>query len=65
MTTSILATKLFIPPTKAKFVPRPRIIECLYVDLDRKLTLISAPACFVKTTLLSDLKTYAIKEGED
>ena len=54
MTTSILATKLYIPPTRPELVPRPRLIERLNAGLHRKLTLISAPAGFGKTTLLSE-----------
>jgi LuxR family maltose regulon positive regulatory protein len=54
MTTSILATKLSIPPPRRHVVPRPRLIERLNEGLDCKLTLISAPAGFGKTTLISD-----------
>lgn len=54
MTTSILATKLFIPPIRVKHVPRSRLIERLNEGLNRKLTLISAPAGFGKTTLVSE-----------
>jgi LuxR family maltose regulon positive regulatory protein len=54
MTTSILATKLYIPPTRPELVSRPRLIERLNAGLHRKLTLISAPAGFGKTTLLSE-----------
>ena len=54
MPTTILATKLFIPPHRPKVVPRPRLIELLNEGLHRKLTLISAPAGFGKTTLVSE-----------
>jgi LuxR family transcriptional regulator, maltose regulon positive regulatory protein len=56
MPTSILATKLYIPPPRSKIVLRPRLIERLNEGLSasRKLTLISAPAGFGKTTLVSE-----------
>jgi LuxR family maltose regulon positive regulatory protein len=54
MSTPILATKLYIPPPRPKVVPRPRLIERLNESLHQKLTLISAPAGFGKTTLVSD-----------
>ena len=54
MAVQILATKLYIPPPRAKIVLRPRLIERLNEGLERKLTLISAPAGFGKTTLVSE-----------
>ena len=54
MVTPILATKLYIPPPPAKVVVRPRLVERLNEVLHRKLTLISAPAGFGKTTLISE-----------
>ena len=54
MPTQILATKLYIPPPRPKVVLRPRLIERLEEGVDRSLTLISAPAGFGKTTLLSE-----------
>ena len=54
MPTPILATKLYIPPPRAKIVLRPRLIERLNEGLERKLTLVSAPAGFGKTTLVSE-----------
>ena len=54
MATTILATKLYIPPPRAKIVLRPRLIERLNEGLHRKLTLISASAGFGKTTLVSE-----------
>lgn len=53
MTTPLLTTKLYVPPVPPELVPRPRLIERLNTGLHRKLTLISAPAGFGKTTLLS------------
>src|SRR5512141_2222449 len=56
MPASILATKLYIPPARTKVVLRPRLIERLNEGLSsgRKLTVISAPAGFGKTTLVSE-----------
>jgi len=53
MATSILVTKLFAPPTRTKLVHRPDLLKHLSDGLDRKLTLLSAPAGFGKTTLVS------------
>ena len=50
----ILTTKLYIPPTRQEFVQRTRLIERLDESLNRKLTLISAPAGFGKTTLVTE-----------
>jgi LuxR family maltose regulon positive regulatory protein len=50
----ILATKLYIPKTRSGLVSRPRLLERLDLGTDRKLTLISAPAGFGKTTLLAE-----------
>ena len=56
MSTPILATKLFIPPPRPKVVLRPRLIERLNKGLPAgyRLTIISAPAGFGKTTLVSE-----------
>jgi LuxR family maltose regulon positive regulatory protein len=54
MFTPILATKLYVPPPRSKIVHRPHLIERLNEGLHRKLTLISAPAGFGKTTLVSE-----------
>jgi LuxR family maltose regulon positive regulatory protein len=54
----ILTTKLYPPPTRpiSSIVPRPRLVERLNEGLrgTAGLTLISAPAGFGKTTLVSD-----------
>ena len=54
MSTTVLATKLDIPPPRPNAIHRPRLIERLNEGARRKLTLISAPAGVGKTTLLSD-----------
>ena len=56
MSTPILATKLYIPPPRAKIVLRPRLIEKLNEGFSsgRKLALISASTGFGKTTLVSE-----------
>jgi LuxR family maltose regulon positive regulatory protein len=53
----ILATKLFIPALHTKGVIRPRLLEQLNEGLHRKFTLISAPAGFGKTTLVTQWAT--------
>src|SRR5919199_1811962 len=53
MAPPILATKLYLPPPRPNLVVRPRLIARLNDGLRHKLTLISAPAGFGKTTLLS------------
>src|SRR5919199_1799182 len=54
MATPILATKLYIPPSRPNVVLRSRLSEQLNAGLHHKLTLISAPAGFGKTTLVSE-----------
>lgn len=56
MSAPILTTKLYLPPPRPKVVLRPRLIERLNEGLssDCKLTLISAPAGFGKTTLVGE-----------
>jgi LuxR family maltose regulon positive regulatory protein len=54
VSTPILATKLYIPSPRPELVPRQRLIERLNEGLHRKLTLISAPAGFGKTTLVGE-----------
>jgi LuxR family maltose regulon positive regulatory protein len=49
----LLSTKLYVPPPRAQLVPRPRLLARLDAGLSGKLTLLSAPAGYGKTTLLS------------
>jgi LuxR family maltose regulon positive regulatory protein len=61
VTENILHTKLHIPPLRTSFVSRQRLIDKLNAEPDARLTLISAPAGYGKTTLviawLRDLQT--------
>ena len=54
MAATILITKLFIPQARPELVPRPRLIEQLNRSIHTKLCLISAPAGFGKTTLITE-----------
>jgi LuxR family maltose regulon positive regulatory protein len=54
MDTPLLKTKLYIPPVRPGLVPRPHLVERLNAGLNRKLTLISAPTGFGKTTLVAE-----------
>jgi LuxR family maltose regulon positive regulatory protein len=54
MPVQVLTTKLYIPPSRENVVLRPRLIERLNEGLHRKFILISAPAGFGKTALLSE-----------
>src|SRR5262245_37860168 len=65
MSTPPLATKLYIPPPRPNVVVRPRLSERLNEGLHRKMTLISAPAGFGKTTLLSEWLNRQRLEARD
>lgn len=56
MHSRLLATKFHIPPWRAGLIARPRLLEQLQRGLDekRKLSLISAPAGYGKTTLVTE-----------
>lgn len=56
MPTQILATKLYIPPPRPELIARPRLTAHLNQGLKHApgIILVSAPAGFGKTTLVSD-----------
>ena len=54
MATQLLETKLYVPRLRRGLVARPRLSERLGHWAESKLTLISAPAGFGKTTLLAE-----------
>jgi LuxR family maltose regulon positive regulatory protein len=56
MSEPLLLTKLYISPPRPKIVLRPHLVERLNEGLSssHKLILISAPAGFGKTTLVSE-----------
>jgi LuxR family maltose regulon positive regulatory protein len=53
MQTTLLTTKLFLPPIREELVARPRLTAILSIAFGKGLTLISAPAGYGKTTLVS------------
>ncbi len=56
MSGDLLQTKLYVPRLRPFLIPRPRLIKKLNQGLQQscKLTFISAPAGFGKSTLASD-----------
>jgi LuxR family transcriptional regulator, maltose regulon positive regulatory protein len=50
----LISTKLRVPQARPKLVARPRLTERLNPESGRRLTLITAPAGFGKTTLLGE-----------
>ena len=56
MHTTLLRTKLFVPPPRSSLVPRPHLVDKLNQGLRHgcRLILVSAPAGFGKTTLVTD-----------
>jgi LuxR family transcriptional regulator, maltose regulon positive regulatory protein len=53
MTTALLTTKLYRPPSRSQSVVRQRLLDQLNSGLARSVTLVIAPAGGGKTTLLS------------
>ncbi|MGC9394041.1 MAG: AAA family ATPase [Anaerolineae bacterium] len=56
MPTSLMVTKLYIPPSRPNLVARPRLLAQLDEGLHagKRLALLSAPAGFGKTTLITE-----------
>ncbi len=54
MSTPLLTTKFYFPKAVSRLVPRQRLLKRLEEGLSRPLTLISAPAGYGKTTLMSE-----------
>ena len=65
VSTPVLATKLFAPTPRRRLVARPRVVELLGTtgEAGLRLTLISAPAGFGKTTLLVDWLANVEQQG--
>ncbi len=57
MNDALLQTKLYIPPLQPNLVWRPHLFEKINEGLRGKITLVSAPAGFGKTTLIADWAT--------
>ncbi len=57
----LLGTKFYVPPIRSKQIARPRLSDLIDGGLDRALILVSAPAGYGKTTLVSSW----LKESED
>ena len=53
MTRPLMATKLYVPKLRRGLVARPRLLEQMGDGAEARLTLVSAPAGFGKTTVLA------------
>ncbi|MDR7083717.1 LuxR family maltose regulon positive regulatory protein [Arthrobacter ginsengisoli] len=67
MPTRVLATKLHVPVPRPQAVPRPHLLKRLDEGFNsgRRLTAVSAPAGFGKTTLLSEWIAHRRGNGPD
>src|SRR3954454_22307346 len=54
MARPVIATQLYVPKRRAGLVTRPRLRERIRRGAESRLTLVSAPAGFGKTTLLAE-----------
>jgi LuxR family maltose regulon positive regulatory protein len=54
MSETLLTTKLYIPPLRPGLVTRPRLLKRLNAGLLGKVTLLSAPAGYGKSTLINE-----------
>ena len=63
MASLLLETKLYVPKLRRGLVPRPRLSERLSRGTESKLTVISAPPGFGKTTLLAEWLASAPADG--
>jgi LuxR family maltose regulon positive regulatory protein len=63
MAAPLLETKLHVPPGRRGLVARPRLSRRLSRGSESKLTLVSAPAGFGKTTLLAEWLATAPADG--
>lgn len=50
----LLRTKFLVPRARPDLLPRPRLLDWIESNSDKRLTLLSAPAGYGKTTLLAD-----------
>ena len=63
MAGQLLTTKLYAPQARPDLVPRPRLGERLEEATASKLILVSAPAGYGKTTLLSEWRARRLGDG--
>jgi len=50
----LIVTRLRVPRRRSDLLPRRRLVDFIHTHLDRRLILVSAPAGYGKTTLLTE-----------
>jgi LuxR family maltose regulon positive regulatory protein len=63
VTRPLMATKLYVPKLRRGLVVRPRLLERMGDGAEARLTMVSAPAGFGKTTVLAAWMQEASAEG--
>ena len=63
MTGALLGTKLYVPQLRRGSVGRPRLMRRMEAGAEARLTLVSAPAGFGKTTLLAAMAARGSRDG--
>src|ERR687894_784048 len=63
MRDQLLTTKFLTPQTHRAYVARPRLYDWLDAGMESRLTVVSAPAGFGKTALLSTWRASRVQEG--
>src|SRR5262245_6535356 len=63
MASPLLGTRRYVPRGRRDLVPRPRLSAHLDAGADAKLTLVTPPAGFGKTTLLAEWLAAARPSG--
>src|SRR5512141_2541974 len=60
---ALILTKIRVPATRPRIVPRTRLVEQLTTEAGKNLILVCAPAGYGKTTLLAEWSQTLLQNG--